>query len=172
MLVMRNRLPIKKIKMISHVLQKMGNRISLSSGQLTVRPQYKMTSEHQRRLVGYKASRSVIVKLKQLSLLGTLLDSGFKHGADGLISIRYQSSQWKHFKSVVRIKALRDGQQLAAQFAKALGKQVIDLESIEYSNSYQQPVPVFREMKLASGGGYQSNVLTIKDSVLLRFELK
>lgn len=162
----------QKVTSIRQSLQTMGKRISLSSGQLTVRPQYKMTRDHQQNVVGYRASRNVVVELKQLSLLGTLLDSGFKNGADALIGIHYQNSHWEHLQKIIRIKALRNGQQLAAQFAQALHKHVVALESIEYSGENQQPIPIFREMKLASGSGYQSKALTMTDSVLMRFRLK
>ncbi|MFM2486541.1 SIMPL domain-containing protein [Celerinatantimonas yamalensis] len=162
----------KNVEKIQQALGAQFKGLKLTSGQLQVSPIYASKPDQAPQLTGYKASRPVRIDIVDLSQLSVILDNAFQHGADSMAQIRYQNSHAKQLASKVRLKALHNAQQLAAQFANALGKKVASIDSIEYSGVNPRPLIMLRESKLMGvSNSYRSEQLTLKDSVFVHFTL-
>ncbi|CAG9295765.1 SIMPL domain-containing protein [Celerinatantimonas diazotrophica] len=144
--------------------------LHFSSGQLRVMPVYSLDTNKNRQLSGYQARRPVIVKIMNLAKLSDVLGSGLQE-ADSVTQIRYDSSKRAKLTERVRLAALKNAQLIAHQFAKALNKKVVSVDSIDYNNRMpNQPIQLLREAKFSSNS-YQSESLRIDDSVLVHFTL-
>ncbi|MFM2483230.1 SIMPL domain-containing protein [Celerinatantimonas sp. YJH-8] len=166
-----------KITRIRQGLSKWLKDDAMTNDELRIHPFYHTERPSaDRQLAGYQASRAMQLKLKDLAHLSAILDMALHQGADAIADIRYQNSQWESWGQKVRIQAVHNGQELATQFASALGKKVVDVTSVEYQGGYVSHPPVLlRSMKLntpMAAANYQRQDLTIDDSVLMKFELK
>lgn len=144
--------------------------LHFSSAQIQVTPVYSLDSEKKRQLDGYQARRPVQVKITNLTKLSDVLSWGLTD-ADSVTQIRYDSSKRAKLTEDVRLDALKNAQLIAQQFAKALGKKVVSVDAIDYDNrSPSLPIHLLKQAKLSSNS-YQSQSLSIDDSVLVHFTL-
>lgn len=160
----------------SHVRNAIENiaGVKVTDGQIVIRPYYKTDSNRERKLVGYRAQRPLQVHLNQLTHLNQVLQRSFAKGGDEIINIHYDSSKRHAAMNKLRIKALHNGQQIARQYAKALGKKVSEVVAITYNNPpISLPDQRLETYKMSSvSSQYQSAAIELSDSVALKFTLK
>lgn len=157
---------------VSALQNKLGNKswLHFSSGQLQVMPVYSLDTNKNRQLNGYQARRPVLVKIMNLAKLSDVLKWGLQD-ANSVTQIRYDSSKRAQLAEKVRLAALKNAQLIAHQFAKALDKKVVSVDTIDYDNRMpSQSIRMLRDEKLSSNS-YQSESLRIDDSVLVHFTL-
>lgn len=118
-------------------------RKQVDTAQLQIRPEYNWNNDtRKRRLIGYYVSRSLKVDLRDLSLLGALMERSADAGVNNTQGVNYNSSQ----REALRRQALR----LAAENAKldaeataaGLGARVGKAIRVTANGPRHRPVPV------------------------------
>lgn len=151
----------------------------VDSSALEIMPQYRWTEDtREQRLVGYRVTRRIEVRLVDLSLLGDLLVA---LSDAGINEVRPPRPGLKDPESVYRevlAEAADNARRRAVVLAETLGEELGEVLSIDTQDT-QRPIPVAREaMMMAadakSGGGssYQSGDLTFRVTLLARFGLR
>lgn len=166
----------QKVTQIRKGLTRWFSSEQMVNEQLRVSPRYRYERDTQERsLEGYQARRRIRLTLTQLDELSNILDQALKDGADEVAQISYQNSHWQKLSEQVRLQAVANGQQLAKQFAAAVNKKVAAIISMDYQGQRNEVAPVMlrtMQVKVADSANYQTQQLTIDDSVLMTFDLQ
>lgn len=96
------------------------------------------------KIVGYEASYTLRVEVKELEKLGNVIDAAVKAGADSLWGLSFTVSD--ETLKELRLKAIEaavdDARDKAEAVASALGMKIVGIEAV---NLAPQPQPIFRE---------------------------
>ncbi|WP_026960468.1 SIMPL domain-containing protein [Aliagarivorans taiwanensis] len=144
------------------------DRIEASQVQLYQDSRYQDKS---RQFIGYRAQRSVIVELDDLSRMAAVLDIVKKGLVSEIRPLRYSSSKSVEYQQQVRSMAIDDSYQKALQLANGYQSRLGDVQEIRYRSA--GPVPVMRMEALAASDApvYQGAQIIFSDKVDVTFEL-
>lgn len=148
---------------------------------LRLQPRYEYNdAENRRELVGYEASRQVVVELDRLAVLPRLVADVVQGGANEVSSIDYQLSD----RSQLRNEALREAAQAAREkgrlLAETLDAQLGPVRTIhEQSFDAQPPQPRVAMMEMAKAGdaaqaepdAYAAGEIEVSAQVQVTFDL-
>ena len=102
------------------------------------------------RIIGYQATNTVNVKLRNLDKAGSVIDKAVGVGANRLDSISFGFAEPKPLMNAARKSAVTDARERAALYADAAG---VKLGSVlQISDSYSQspgPIPMMARMDMA-----------------------
>lgn len=117
-----------------------------------LQPQYEYNDEENRReLVGYEATRQVVVELNRLEVLPQLVADVVEGGANRLDGIDYQLSNRSQLRNEALRKAARIARDKARLLAKTLDAQLGPVHTINEQNfDFVQPQPRMARMEMAS----------------------
>lgn len=99
--------------------------------------------EGQPQVVGYTASNTVEVRIRELDALGRLLDSAVQAGGNRIEGIRFEVSDASQVLDRAREAAWRDAEHKAVQMAELAGAALGEVVSI--SETSRTPGPIVRE---------------------------
>lgn len=121
---------------------------------LRLQPQYEYNDEEDRReLVGYEATRQVVVELDRLDVLPQLVADVVEGGANQLDGINYQLSNRAEVRNEALRKAARTAEEKARLLAETLGGQLGAAHTIsEQSFDRVRPQPRMARMEMATAG--------------------
>jgi len=121
---------------------------------LRLQPQYEYNDEENRReLVGYEATRQVVVELDRLDVLPQLVADVVEGGANQLDGIDYQLSNRSQVRNEALRKAAQTAEEKARLLAETLGGRLGDAHTIsEQSFDRVRPQPRMARMEMASVG--------------------
>lgn len=128
------------------------NRTEIKTSTLIISPVYLYTKNEQK-IVGYKAITSFTITLKNMSLVGMVIDKGFEAGANRLqgVYFRFSKNKSTELKAVALKEAVKDATSKAEVIAGALnvtlGKPIKVTESYSY-----HPIPIYTPMTEAMKG--------------------
>lgn len=109
------------------------------------------TSDKPPVIIGYKATNSILVTVRDIPLASQVLDTALQAGANTVESIEFQSSKAKSLKKQALETATRDAAHKAETVASALGGKISGLISITEVSS---PAPLsFQRMSAEMAGG-------------------
>jgi uncharacterized protein YggE len=113
---------------------------------LRLQPRYEYDDEEkERKLVGYEATRQVVVELSRLEVLPQLVADVVEGGANRLDGINYQLSDRSQFRNEALRKAAEEAQEKARLLAETLGAQLGPVHTInEESFDFVRPQPQVR----------------------------
>jgi len=123
---------------------------------LRLQPQYEYDDERkQRDLVGYEATRQVVVELNRLEVLPQLVADVVESGANRLNDISYQLSDRSQFRNEALRKAAQAAREKAQLLAETLDAQLGTVHAINEQsfNFMQQRVRLSAEMAKAADTG-------------------
>ena len=101
-----------------------------------------------RKIVGYQVNNGVVVRVRDLSRLGALLDAMVTKGANNIGGINFIVSDADKRRDEARTAAVADVKRKAELYAKAAGVRLGRILSIDEGNvSRPQPVMMMRAMK-------------------------
>jgi Uncharacterized conserved protein len=108
---------------------------------LRLQPRYEYDDEEdERRLVGYEATRQVVVELDRLQVLPQLVADVVESGANQLSNIDYRLSDRSQFRNEALRKAARAAREKAQLLAQTLDAQLGPVHAInEQSFNFRQP---------------------------------
>ncbi|GGF82651.1 SIMPL domain-containing protein [Azorhizobium oxalatiphilum] len=99
-----------------------------------VSPQYSQPGRDSReapKLVGYEVRNGVTVKVRDLVVLGALLDKVVQAGANQASGLSFQMADSAPMQSQARIEAVKDAMAQAVQVAEAAGVRLVRIRRIE-----------------------------------------
>lgn len=129
-----------------------GERDVQTSG-INLNPQYKYAENMPPVIVGYQASNTVNVKVRELAKLGKVLDALVAQGANQINGPSFGIDKPEAAFEEARVAAVKKAQAQAQTYARTLGLQVKRIISIsEGGASLPRPVPVMRMMAAADAG--------------------
>ena len=152
-----------------------GERDVQTSG-INLNPQYKYVENAPPSIVGYQASNTVNVKVRDLSKLGKVLDAFVEQGANQVNGPSFEVDKPDEAYDEARVAALKKAQARAQTYADALGLKVRRIVSIsEGGASFPRPMPMMRAMAADAGFAKETSVSpgesTLSVSIEVVFEL-
>ncbi len=119
--------------------------------RLRLQPRYEYNDEKkQRELVGYEASRQVVVELDRLDVLPQLVADVVEGGANEVSNIDYQLRDREQYRNEALREAARTAQQKAQLLAETLGTSLGSVRTInEQSFDFVRPRPQTARMEVA-----------------------
>jgi len=108
------------------------------------------------KIVGYEACYTIVVRIRDIDLVGKAIDAAFSAGADGMYGVQFTISDEKRAELTQQaIKAaVEDAEEKAKTVAESLGMKVVGIKSVSLSS--QPIIPVQRPaiaFKAAEAGG-------------------
>ena len=137
-------------------------RVGIASAQLrtqgvSINPEYEYPGEGRRpTVVGYQAQNSIQVEVRQISLIGTVIDAGLSRGASNVGGLRFFAASTEAATRDALRKAVFRARADADAIADAAGGRVGGV--IEIISNPVSLGPVFREMAMAMSARSDSNV--------------
>ncbi len=149
----------------------------MQTQNLSINPVYKYDSNGSSpRIVGYQATNTLTVKLRDLSAAGSVIDDAVAEGANNLGGISFTFSDPKPLLDKARTAAVDDARRKAELLAKAAG---IGLGSVlQITDGYAsapQPVPMYRMDAMvaeAKATPIAAGESTISANVTIVYEIK
>jgi uncharacterized protein YggE len=119
----------------------------IQTSGINLNPNYKYVENAPPTIVGYQASNTVNVKVRDLSKLGKVLDTFVEQGANQINGPTFEVDKPDEAYDEARIAAIKKAQARAQTYAKALGLDVRRIVSIsEGGASVPRPMPMLRAM--------------------------
>ena len=119
----------------------------IQTSGISLNPNYKYGENQPPTIVGYQASNTVNVKVRDLSKLGRVLDTLVAQGANQVNGPSFEVDKPDEAYDEARVAALKKAQARAQTYADALGLKVRRIVSIsEGGASFPRPMPMMRTM--------------------------
>ncbi len=119
----------------------------IQTSGISLNPNYKYGENQPPTIVGYQASNTVNVKVRDLSKLGKVLDTFVAQGANQVNGPSFEVDKPDEAYDEARVAALKKAQARAQTYAEALGLKVRRIVSIsEGGASFPRPMPMIRAM--------------------------
>ena len=124
----------------------------IQTSGINLNPNYKYVENAPPAIVGYQASNTVNVKVRDLSKLGKVLDTLVEQGANQVNGPSFEVDKPEEAYDEARIAAIKKAQARAQTYADALGLKVRRIISIgEGGASFPRPMPMLRAMAADAG---------------------
>lgn len=153
-----------------------GERDLQTSG-INLNPQYKYVENMPPAIVGYQASNTVSVKVRDLAKLGKVLDALVAQGANQLNGPSFSLDKPEAALEEARIAAVKKAQAQAQTYANTLGMKVLRIISINEGGARAPtPRPMYRmaaaaPMAMAADTAVATGESTVSVEVEMVFEL-
>ncbi|MEZ9233729.1 oxidative stress defense protein [Vibrio amylolyticus] len=147
---------------------------SINSSNLYLTPQYHYPKKGKPELVGYRASRTMTVKVDDLANLNKYLDIALSEGINQVDTIRLKVKDEAKYQEQARMAAIKDANAKAKSFAEGFGQELGSVWRIDYNLPNSQPV-LMRSMAMdakTENLGYQDSTLVIRDRVDVIYRLR
>jgi uncharacterized protein YggE len=116
---------------------------------INLSPQYKYVENQAPQILGYQASNSVNLKVRDIAKLGKVLDALAAQGANQINGPTFEIDDPEPLYDQARVDALKKAQSRAQTYAKSLGLRVRRIVSIsEGSGGGVRPMPMMRTMAM------------------------
>jgi len=124
----------------------------LQTGQLSLEPRYDHSSnDGVPKMTGFVATTMLDVRVRDLDLLGTVLDAVVQDGANRLGGVRFDLTDREPALDAARRDAVAVARARAELYAEAAGVTLGDLQSLSEQQNYGGPQPMFaRDMAMES----------------------
>lgn len=117
----------------------------IQTSGISLNPNYKYAENTPPTIIGYQASNTVNVKVRDLSKLGKVLDTFVAQGANQINGPSFEVDKPDEAYDEARIAAIKKSQARAETYANALAMRVRRIVSIsEGGASFPRPMPVMR----------------------------
>ena len=141
---------------------------NIESANLSLYPQYDYPKNAQPKLVGYKASRTVMVTVDHLNKLNVYLDQALSNGLNQVNNIEFKVRNEKKYQLEAREAAIKNAQEKAKSLAKGFGVKLSNIWNISYERQNSMPVMNYAmDARSVSykNESYQDSAITIRDQV-------
>lgn len=117
----------------------------IQTSGITLNPQYRYVENQPPAIVGYQASNTVNVKVRELAKLGKVLDALVAQGANQINGPSFGIDKPEAALEEARLAAVRKAQAMARTYADALGMRVLRVVSLNEGGAIPpRPLPVIR----------------------------
>lgn len=148
----------------------------IQTSGISLNPNYKYVENAPPTIVGYQASNTVNVKVRDLSKLGKVLDTFVEVGANQINGPSFEVDKPDEAYDEARIAAIKKAQARAQTYADALGLKVRRIVSIsEGGAGFPRPMPMVRMQAADAGFAKETSVApgesTLSANIEVVFEL-
>lgn len=98
-------------------------------------PDYDRSNGRTNEITGYTVSNKVSVHIKNIDLIGQVIDSALAAGANNVSSLDFSVNDTKTLRRAALTAAVKDAREKADIIAQALGKKIVGVQNIS-ENSY------------------------------------
>lgn len=141
-----------KTSSVINALESIGiSREDMETIGISVNPRYDWEKKPPQ-LIDYEASYTLRVNVKDIELVGKVIDTAFSAGADKMYGLQFTISKEKKEQLVLEAirDAIADARAKAEGAAGELGMRIVKVESINLSPQYVPPIP--RGMEVVAEG--------------------
>lgn len=144
----------------------------LLTSQLQLNPNW-TNSENglQPSISGYTASNILSVRVRDLAILGAILDAAITDGANSLNGISFGQSDPRPLQDAARQAAVADAIARAQLLTSSAGVKLGRVISISENGGYGAPMPMMKSMDLADSVPVAAGEIGITASVNMVFEI-
>lgn len=149
----------------------------VNATRVQIQPEYSWNEKDRKRvLLGYLVSRQVQVELRDLELLGTLLERAVDAGVNQVNDPVLDSSRRKDLERDALVKAVEDARLNADTLARAAGASLGPVRTLNGATS-GPPVPMYRrqvamaDAAMAPEASYQAGEMKFTASVNAEYDL-
>ncbi len=144
----------------------------IQTSGINLNPNYKYVENAPPTIVGYQASNTVNVKVRDLSKLGKVLDTFVEVGANQINGPSFEVDTPDEAYDEARIAAIKKAQARAKTYADALGLKVRRIVSIsEGGASFPRPMPYMRAMAADAGMAKETSVAPGESTLSVNIEV-
>ena len=149
----------------------------VNATRVQIQPEYSWNEKDRKRvLLGYLVSRQVQVEVRDLELLGTLLERAVDAGVNQVNDPVLDSSRRKDLEREALVKAVEDARLNADTLARAAGVSLGPVRTLNGATS-APPVPMYRrqvamaDAAMAPEASYQTGEIKFSASVNAEYDL-
>lgn len=144
----------------------------LQTSQLQLNPNW-TNSENglQPSIAGYTATNILSVRVRDLAILGAILDAAITDGANSLNGISFGQSDPRPLQDAARQAAVADAIARAQLLTNSAGIKLGRVISISENGGYGAPMPMMKSMDMAESVPVAAGEIGITASVNMVFEL-
>lgn len=154
-------------------------RDQVRTGQLNLFPIYaqqKPGENDEPRVVAYRATNIVTVRLDKLDLTGPVIDAGLKAGANQLEGVSFGLRNDQAAREEALRLAVLEGRKKAQTIAQALEVRLGTVQEVQEGGVGIYPPPMQREFAMAARGGADTTPVlpgqvTVSASVTIRYRI-
>lgn len=139
-------------------------------------PTYHNDRSHNHQIDGYQVHNSVVIRLQNMNLIGTVIDTALAHGANKVHSLNFGIKNTKSLREAAMKEAVANAREKAEIITKALG---LKIKGIRHVTEMPAPSPEpmrANAMMLAKGVGeasfdtaVETGTLTLNAGVNIEF---
>ena len=140
-----------------------------------LQPIYESSNNNQsQELVGYRANNMVRIAVRDLTMLGDLLDTAVAAGSNNIQGIQFQISDQAELEAAAREAAMANAQEKAEQLTELAGAELGPVHTILESSGVRPVAVSLADEELAAGGSVpvQAGTQTIEASVQVTWEIQ
>lgn len=117
---------------------------------ISINPQYRYAENQPPAIIGYQASNTLNLKVRDIAKLGKVLDAMVAVGANQVNGPNFEIDNPEDAYDEARLAAIKKAQHRAELYAKALGLRVRRVVSINEGGGYTPPTPMPVMMRAAA----------------------
>ena len=147
----------------------------IQTGQFSVHPQWNNQNASYGKpleITGFIATNLVKVRIKQLNMLGSVLDGLAQSGANRIQGVRFAVQEPLPHQDEARKKAVIEATRKAHLFAKAAGVSVGRILSIDESGGQPQPVYRMEAMAVSTAVPIAEGEMIVSATVTIRYAIE
>lgn len=142
-------------------------------------PLYNRKDNGRQEITGYSVSNQITVTVDNIDIVGNVIDTAINAGANSVNSVEFSLKDPQSYKDKVLVQAINDAKRKADIIAKTLGKNVVNVVSVNSNNSYIE-ARTFNSMMYAKAADsaavgasspIQAGDISVKANVSIVFEI-
>ena len=152
-------------------------RDKIKTTNYSLSPVYDYNNGKQK-ITGYRVSNEILVTVDNIEVVGNVIDTSINAGANNINSVEFGLKDSEAQKDKALQQAIFDAKRKAQSIAAALGKSVVNVQSVSANDSYIQFRTMNNALYAAKVGGVedssspiQAGDINIKANVSVVFEM-
>ncbi len=125
-----------------------------------IQPRYSYEEGRAPRIVGYRISQALEVKIRSMDKIGEVFEGSVNVGVNQVSSLRFEVDNDDEVKAEARKLAIEDAKEKAKKLASDLGIKLIKISGFDEGTSFDYPI--FRELGL--GGGAEAPQIEVGEN--------
>lgn len=152
-------------------------REKIQTSQLTLHPVHSNLLTNERgelRIVGYRATNTVSVRLEKLSLIAPVIDAGLGAGANQLEGVSFGVKDDLPLRQRALSEAVREARAKATAISNALGVQITGVQEVTEGGVSFRPLVLGRQAMAMEAGAatpVSPGQITLNATVTIRYRL-
>lgn len=131
-----------------------------------------------RKITGYRVTNEITVNIEDINLVGTVIDTAINAGASRVNSVEFGLQDSDIYKDKVLAQAILDAKRKAQVIAQTLGKNIVNVVSVNTGNTYIEARSLNNAMYMKADSALmdtsapiQSGDINVKANVSVVFEM-